>query len=547
MQNALGTTETRTVTQHFIAHSDVAEDVLVPVGKDVEGKQVFLLDEQGREVASGEIGEIAVRSRYLSPGYWKRPEQTAKFFRDDPAGGNQRIYLTGDLGWKNANGLWVHLGRKDFQVKIRGYRIEITEVEMALTKIAGVAEAVVKTFEDATGNLQLIAYLVLQSDYAPSISELRAHLTKSLPEYSVPSRFEFLQALPLTLNGKLDRLALKPSTQAAISRTRDYVAPHGIYECALAQDFEAILGIDRVGATENFFESGGHSLLAARLALEIENRCGQVLPLSAILSAPTIQQLGCLLRKAQDALPRQSPTLIRGGDEKNPPLFCVHGSGGSAMEFQQLSRYLNQSHALYGFNPKGIDGREMPQSSARKMAALYIREMKTVQRRGPYFICGFSMGGLIAFEMASQLRAANEEVGLVALFDTHLSQRKLNFKSAARENLGFHFWQFNFAARILSRKIAQREVRQRHLVRSHLRAMNAYQPPRFDGKIAYFRAVDAQQSTPREGLDRGWHAATGAQVEVFEIIGDHSLVKEPFVQELARLLNLCLEKINLEN
>ena len=183
-------------------------DSVVPVGYAMRGKEVLLLDDDGKEVGVNETGEIAVKSRHLSPGYWRNPDLTRAKFSSAPGEEEKRIYKTGDLGRMNPDGCLVYLGRRDFQVKIRGNRVELAEIEKALVGLSIFNEAVVVPLEDHLGEQRLVAYLVPTSPTAVTVSALRRFLSKKLPEYMIPSTFVVSDALPLTSNGKVDRSAL---------------------------------------------------------------------------------------------------------------------------------------------------------------------------------------------------------------------------------------------------------------------------------------------------------------------------------------------------
>jgi len=209
LYTGMGATETGHVRHYLIDKSTAITGSVVPTGYAVEGKEVLLLDDDGREVPAGHAGEIVVRSRYLALGYWGHPELTQRSFQSDPGGGPDRIFRTGDLGRLHPDGCLEHLGRKDFQVKVRGYRIEVAEVETTLLGLPGVREVVVVARDWMPGENRLVAYLVGHPALAPTAAELRVLLQDRLPTYMVPAVFMWLDALPLLPNGKLDRRALE--------------------------------------------------------------------------------------------------------------------------------------------------------------------------------------------------------------------------------------------------------------------------------------------------------------------------------------------------
>jgi len=245
--HAIGPTETFDIRRHFISQEWRSSDSKVPVGYAVPDKEVLLLDETGREVGTDQIGEIAVRSKYLALGYWRRPDLTAAAFIPDHRGGNQRLYLTGDLGVMRPDGCLIHMGRKDFQVKIRGYRIEVTEIEVALVGLDSIKAAVVHVQADDAGAQRVVAYVVPAAGRAPTVSELRRALAQTLPDYMVPSAFVFLDTLPLLPSGKVDRRSLPEPNQARPALNAPYVAPRTPTESDLARIWAEVLELEQVG------------------------------------------------------------------------------------------------------------------------------------------------------------------------------------------------------------------------------------------------------------------------------------------------------------
>jgi amino acid adenylation domain-containing protein len=299
LQNALGTTETRTIAQYFIdAHTRLEGDT-VPVGYAVEDKEVLLLDEQGREVEPGDIGEIAVKSGYLSPGYWRKPDLTRAAFLPDPRRGSERIYLTGDLGRKQADGCLVHLGRKDSQVKVRGYRVETAEIEMALLSLETVKSAAVLAQADQSGDRRLVAYIVANHLPAVSASTVRADLAKKLPSYMLPSSLVFLDALPLTPNGKVDRRAMSSLSPIRPLLENGFVAARSPIECALANLWEEILQVRPVGIYDDFLDLGGDSLLATRILNAIRQTFHTDVSFPKFFEARTVAELASILLQSQ--------------------------------------------------------------------------------------------------------------------------------------------------------------------------------------------------------------------------------------------------------
>ena len=298
--NRMGFTEGYTIRWCFIDHSTHIAGNKVPVGYAVAETHVLLLDEAGKEVGPGDIGEIAVKSPYLVPGYWRRPDLTQAAFLPDPAGGSARIYRTGDLGRMRSDSCLEHLGRKDFQVKIRGHRIEVTEIESALLDHVAIKEALVTAREDQSGDTALVAYTVPAQMRAPTATELRRFLQVTLPDYMIPSAFVRLESLPLTPNGKLDYCALpnpkplRPELEAA------YLAPKSEVEQRIATVWREVLGLEKVGVHDNFFDLGGQSLLLAQVHSKLQEIFRKDFPIVDLFKHTTIKALGKYVAQKQN-------------------------------------------------------------------------------------------------------------------------------------------------------------------------------------------------------------------------------------------------------
>jgi amino acid adenylation domain-containing protein len=285
--NRLGSSETGSLRMYFVDKETQISGNLVPVGYAVMDNEILLLDDAGTQVA-GDEGEIAVRTPYVSPGYWGRPDLTATVFLPDPAGGEERMYRTGDLGRMLPDGCLLHLGRKDFFVKVRGYRIDIDEIEMALLECPGIKEAVVVARNNNSGDERLVAYVVPTLRPAPDVSELRTFLRAKLPEYMVPWAFVTLDAMPLTATHKIDRKALPDPSTSRPNIATPYVGPKTPTEQELARIWAEVLSVDQVGIHDDFFALGGHSLAASRVISRVIAVFQLQLPIRALFDSPTV-------------------------------------------------------------------------------------------------------------------------------------------------------------------------------------------------------------------------------------------------------------------
>jgi amino acid adenylation domain-containing protein len=295
----MGITEAATIRSYFMDKTTSIDGSRVPIGYPVDDKEVFLLDASGEDAGRNSIGEIAVQSRYLSLGYWRRPDLTRAKFLPDPNGGEERTYLSGDLGRMAADGCLFHVGREDFRVKVRGYSVEVSEIEMALLEHAAVKQAAVVGRETQSEDRQLVAYFVPSEKPAATVTELRHFLKARLPDYMIPSAFVLLRALPLTPNGKIDRRALPDPGQSRPELDTPYVAGTTPVEEQLAKIWAEVLSLNRVGIHDNFFDLGGHSLAATRVVSQVIKKFQVEIPLEELFQSPTIAAMAAAITEHQ--------------------------------------------------------------------------------------------------------------------------------------------------------------------------------------------------------------------------------------------------------
>jgi acyl carrier protein len=306
----MSSTEAGNITQFLIDRETRITGEIAPVGYPAEDVIVLLLDDAGKQVETGAIGEIAVKSRYLACGYWRRPELSNEKFRPDPDGGEERLYLTGDLGRVESDGCLFHLGRKDDQVKVRGHRVEVVEVEAALMSLGYFGKTFVTLRDRAPGEKSLVAYLVPGKRPVPTTSALRTALAATLPNHMIPAVFVMLDSLPLTPTGKVDRNALPDPGNSRPELDTPFVKPRTAVESELSKVWCEVLGLAQVGIHDNFFELGGHSLAAARVISRVIEIFQLELPLKALFESPTVAEMAKIIalnetkRAGQEALAR---------------------------------------------------------------------------------------------------------------------------------------------------------------------------------------------------------------------------------------------------
>jgi len=308
--NRLSSSETGPLTEYWMSYETRIDGDAIPVGYALEDKELLLLDGQGKQVKFNQIGEIVVRSAYLSPGYWRRPELTESKFKTDPSDPSKRLYHTGDLAHMLPDGCLVHEGRQDFRIKIRGYGVDSLEIENAVRGHPKVRAAVVVVCRNKGGDEFLAAYFVPEENCLVSAGVLRAFLEDRFPDYMIPSRFAALTQLPLTPSGKIDRQALPDLGNARPDLPTSYVAPHTALSRELTQIWADVLLLDRVGIRDSFFALGGDSLTASKVIARVIKTFKLDLPLKALFDAPTVAEMAAIIEQHQSQQPHEE-TLNR--------------------------------------------------------------------------------------------------------------------------------------------------------------------------------------------------------------------------------------------
>ena len=571
--NAYGPTEatiTATTYEVPLDESTIGQLSSVPIGRPVCNTSVYILDEHLEPVPIGVPGELYIGGASLARGYLGRADTTAEMFIPNPFAkeSGSRLYRTGDLARYLAQGQIEFLGRKDDQVKIRGFRVELGEIEAVVRAHSAVREVAVTARHDAAADKRLVAYVVAENG-SPSTTELRKHASGYLPEHMIPSAFIFLDAMPRTAGGKVDYSALPAPGDVRPDLERALVSPRDLLELQVAQIWEDVFDTRPIGVTDNFFDLGGHSLLAVRVMARIQKQFGHRIPLSVLFQQPTVEHLTSVLR--QQTNPKVESALVpiqaKGAGR---PFFCVHGIGGGVVDFVHLARHLGPDQPFYGLQAPDI---ERPDISLEEVAARYVAAVREACPDGPYLLGGWSFGGIVAFEMAQQLRAEGYEVGLLALLDawvqiesdspevvrhdneavvlaTHLGElagrqvplsRDYLSQLDPAEQLGHVVEQAKLVG-ILPRDVALTEVLRRlDCCGARMNAARKYQPQIYRGRITLFRAseIDAKAERPGHGSGEidptlGWGEFSTEPVDIEFVPGSHhTMILEPNVHALA--------------
>lgn len=564
MLNTLSATEMNIIRLFFVDHATSFDGPVVPVGYEVADTEIVLLDEEGGETA-GE-GEIAIRSRYLFCGYWRKPELTAAVLSQCPDG--RRLFRTGDRGRMLPDGCLVHLGRNDSRLKIRGITVEAAEVEAALLADPSVRQACVVGRPDQSGEMRLVAYVA--SEAPPS--ELRRRLALRVAGPMIPAAFVRLDTLPVTAGGKVDRRALPDPglVRTGIDPPRD---PH---ELRITRLWEEMLGVWPVGIRDDFFELGGDSLLALQLVTRLEKIASKPLPASLLLQAATVESQAAILRDANWS--PSWPTIVTLQPHGNRPgFFCAPGAGAGVLALVALARRLGEERPFYGLQPPGLDGGGHPLRSVKELAGCFADAIRNVQPHGPYFLGGASFGGLVAFEIAQQLMHRGEQVAMVAMLDTFCpGYPRLRWNAPLRFRL-FRFLGERFAQppdrpgssllrelnelwtirlQILSRRLRGRTIPQRDIY-FHWRAIatgasHRYRPRAYPGPVTLFRLKGrpaAELYRPDPLLGWGRVLANGPEVVDLNLNlkfpGAHNaMLREPHVGEVADKLRGAINQVS---
>ena len=390
-----------------------AGDGPILIGHPIANTQVYVLDSQRQPVPVGVAGELYIDGDGLMRGYRNRPDLTAEALVDRPGACPTHAYKTGDLVRWRRDGNLEFVGRIDQQVKWHGFRIELGEIEAALARHPQLRAAAALVREDAPGRKQLVAYCVPEHAPGPGAAELRRFLSGMVPSYMVPSVFVSIPDLPRTPNGKTNRRALPAPDSNRPELDESYVAPRNPVEKRLAAIWQDVLGIRRIGITDNYFDLGAESLVTAEMFVRIQRQFGRRISPGALFRAPTIEQLGRVLGE-EERDPRWScmvPVVPQGS---KPALFCIHGGAGTILFFYDLARYLGDDRPVYALQAQGLYGGAPPHSSVEEMAQRYLQEIRAVQERGPYYLVGYCFGAIVAYEMAQRLLEEGEEVAILA-------------------------------------------------------------------------------------------------------------------------------------
>ncbi len=560
--NLYGPTET--TIWSAVYRLEGGEERFVPIGRPIANTEIYILDSHQNRVPVGVSGEICIGGDGLARGYLNRPELTAERFIPDhisqrPAA---RLYRTGDRGRFLPDGNIEFLGRWDNQVKIRGFRIELGSIESHLAEHPAVEAAVAAVQEEQPGDRFLVAYVRTAEGRMATAEELRDYLKQKLPEYMVPASFVFLDSFPLTPSGKIDRKSLPAPDRSLLGGDTTFVPARDRLEAQLVTLWEKMLGVTPIGVRDDFFALGGHSLLAVRMFALIESTFGKRIPPGTLFRASTIERLAEVLQEEKKPSHWLSFVPIQPSGSLSP-LFCISSQFGDVLLYRPLSLRLGREVPFFALQILGQHG--LPRRhTIEAMAADCLTEVRKIQPRGPYSLCGYCFGGRVALEMAQQLLAQGEDVAFLGLFVTY-HHTATNFSDRIR----LHLRQFrvmgmrpklayltkNFAAKMRSRvwRLKHKLLRDvvpsssplfRNVAEMNLHALRCYVPKTYPGRMTVFMSGKVPPGfllDPEARLKEYLHGIDAYEMDLRVVSGEaDSMFQEPFVGVLTERLRTCL-------
>ncbi|WP_460728693.1 amino acid adenylation domain-containing protein, partial [Nocardia heshunensis] len=434
--NAYGPTEATIMTNLSDA---LAAGRPVTIGGPIRGVRSLILDDRLQPVPVGIAGELYVAGTQLARGYHGRAALTSDRFVANPFADGERMYRTGDVVRWTPDGEVEYVGRSDFQVKIRGFRIELGEIDAVLAAHDDVDHAVTLGREIAAGQTVLVSYVLAVPGHTIDTARLTEHVAARLPSYMVPTAIVVLDELPLTPVGKLDRAAL-PAPEL---RPRAYRAPSTPSEVLVAAAFAEVLGVERIGAADDFFAVGGTSLLATGVVSRLREQTGARLTVADFFGDATVTGLARHLDGHRDLAPvaEQDPTGALGvvlpirATGASRPLFCIHPMAGLAWCYSGLTRVLPPEQPIFGIQSPALTEADFAPASIAEIARRYVTELRRVQPEGPYRLLGWSLGAKLAHTMAAILQEQGESVELLAMLDAypHPARAELGLRGALQE------------------------------------------------------------------------------------------------------------------
>ncbi|CAM2070286.1 Amino acid adenylation domain-containing protein [Sulfidibacter corallicola] len=569
-----------------------------PIGTAIDNYWCYVIDELGRLAPPEVPGELFIGGRGVAEGYLKRPDLTSeRFLPDRFREGVGVMYKSGDRCLLRRDGQYEYLDRLDNQVKLRGFRIELGEIEAVLARHPAVEEGAVVVRATPAGSRQLVAYATPRSGQELSSDELLGWLGQELPAFMTPSAAKVMEVFPKAPTGKVDRRNLPDPDWREGAPSQARVKPNDEMEAKLMKVWEEVLGVSDISMGDHFFALGGDSLRAMTLSSRVESELGRNVPLALLLTHPTLGEYAVALKEELELAAFAPLVQIRVGAEGRPPLFLIHSLGGDVLIYRRLAELLPEDLPVFGLQMQGLDRKSPPHETIPLAATDFIERIKQVQPVGPYYLAGYSSGGIVAFEMAIQLRKRDEEVALLGLMDSAIppvveeANRPTKPVYAMRflKNLPWLFFDRSLynptnLMHKLRRKltsgaqppagepIAEAELDQVQqnediafdlsdhfavdisffpeyridLMKRHFHAFSVYEPETYSGPLTLFRTRRQPLMSPQNKV-LGWDAITGSEIDTHYVSGvHHEMLDSPHVDHLARLVTQVLEQLSRE-
>jgi amino acid adenylation domain-containing protein len=508
------------------------DDKKILIGSAIDNTCLYILNEKGESCPVGVEGHLFIGGLGVAKGYIQDLEQTYKRFVKNPFRFNELMYDTGDMARFESSGEVECLGRSDDQVKIRGFRIELGEIEEVALRQEFVHECAVKVH----GN-SIFVYLTLKPKTTYNEEALKKVFRENLPGYMIPQKILILDYLPKTLNGKIDKKALTEKACLNATFIKETVSlEHTATMSEITAIWKTILQAESVDVDENFFNLGGHSISAVEIFGIVNDKFNLNLPLSVIFEAATIRSLSDVIdstvkKNSYELSQLKCVVAIKPGKKNLEPIFCFHGVGGNVLNYYPLGTHAGE-RAFYGVQSVGVNGEDQIVETIPSMAKIYIQEIKKVQPKGPYILSGGSMGGMVALEVAAQLKSEGEEIKSLVMFDT--VGPNLDFKTYGNVKVGFitrtksslslrYFKTINF---MKTQFYTIRKVSIPHSLRyfsiedKNFAALRSYTPTLYEGSIVLIRAPRTAKGWYADPY-LGWRKVINGKIETIEIKGDH--------------------------
>ncbi|RDU24661.1 non-ribosomal peptide synthetase [Anaerosacchariphilus polymeriproducens] len=576
--NALGPTEVTCSAVWYNVRNLPKDAITVPIGGPISNTQLYVLNSQMRVLPIGVTGELYIGGAGVSDGYHNRHELTKRNFIHNPFDHDEkfcRLYRSGDLVKYQEDGNLIYMGRKDHQIKLRGFRIEIGEIENAIREYEAINTVAVLVKGSHVDDKQLVAFVSLKSGFDDTcVDSIKNYLKERLPYYMVPAVLKVLDALPYNKNGKIDRKELSEIDVFVNDTKSNIMYPRNTEEAQIAKIWEEVIGFKAPGIQSDFFESGGDSLKAVRLLTVINQEFSINLPMETLYDHGTIESLSIMIRKENISLHNTALIPFNHKKATNRSLFLVHPLSGSALCYSQLANLID--YPVFGLQQLGNkELKDAGVNSIEKLAEYYLKSVYTIQNKGQYLLGGWSLGGLISFEMARQLEHEGQLVEKIILFDsaapgTHqksLDMRailKLCLEEAAEQygaSIDLDLNQIDTADSDAMYQMVLKQLKLNKVISedadidelkelveictSNIRMLNSYDGGKVNCNIVLIHPnhhIPYSKNVENEEKYLDWMNYTNGSVELIEVDGSHmSMIFEPYVKSLVKVVQGCLK------